>query len=113
MPNVRSGVLTRHDALASWGPMCRILYRLLLSLAGLAVRSGRSKDIEIIVLRHQIAVLHRQNHRPAFASEDRALLGAVAAALPRPQRAGWLLTPGTLLRWHRRRIARHWRGCPT
>ena len=103
-----SCALTRHDALASWGPMCRILYRLLVSLARLAVRSGRSKDLEIIVLRHQLTVLHRQNNRPAVADEDRALLGAIAAAVPRPQRAGWLVTPETLLRWHRRRIARHW-----
>ena len=82
--------------------MCRILYRLLVSLARLAVRSGRSKDLEIIVLRHQLTVLRRQNNRPALADEDRALLGAIAAALPRPQRAGWLVTPETLLRWHRR-----------
>ena len=88
--------------------MCRVLYRLLVSLARLAVRSGRSKDLEIIVLRHELAVLRRQNHRPALADEDRALLGAIAAALPRPQRAGWLVTPETLLRWHRHRIARHW-----
>ena len=67
--------------------MCRVLYRLLGSLARLAVRSGRSKDLEIIVLRHPLAVLRRQNHRPALADEDRALLGAVAAALPRRQRA--------------------------
>ena len=60
--------------------MCRILYRLLVSLARLAVHSGRSKDLEIIVLRHQLAVLRRQNHRPALAEEDRALLGAIAAA---------------------------------
>ena len=50
----------------------------------------------------------RKNNRPALADVDRALLGAVAAALPRSQRAGWLVTPETLLRWHRRRIARHW-----
>ena len=92
----------------SWDLMCRILYRFLASLARLAVRSGRSKDLEIIVLRHQIAVLHRQNNRPALAEQDRALLGAVAAALSRPQRAGWLVTPQTLLGWHRSRIARHW-----
>ena len=88
--------------------MCRILYRLLVSLAGLAVRSGRSKDLEIIVLRHQLTVLHRLNNRPALAEEDRALLGAIAAALPRRRRDGRLVTPETLLRWHRRRIARHW-----
>jgi len=39
---------------------------------------------------------------------DRTLLGAIAAVLPRARRAGWLVTPDTLLRWHRRRIARHW-----
>ena len=88
--------------------MCRILYRLLVSLARLAVLSGRSKDLEIIVLRHQLAVLRRQNHRPALAEEDRALLGAIAATLSRRRQAGWLVTPETLLRWHRRRIARHW-----
>ena len=53
------------------------------------------------MLRHQLTVLRRQTDRPALADEDRALLGAVAAALPRPQRAGWLITPDTLLRWHR------------
>ena len=88
--------------------MCRILYRLLVSLACLAVGSGRSRDLEIIVLRHQLTVLRRQNNRPALADEDRALLGAVAAALSRPRRAGWLVAPETLLGWHRRRIARHW-----
>ena len=85
--------------------MCRIPYRLLVSLARLAVRLGRSKDLEIIVLRRQLAVLRRQVNRPALADEDQALLGAVAAALPRPQRAGWLVTPDTVLRWYRRRIA--------
>ena len=88
--------------------MSRILYRLLASLARLAVRSGRSKDLEIIVLRHQLAVLRRQIDRPELTDADRSLLGAIAAALSRPRRAGWLVTPDTLLRWHRRRIVGHW-----
>ena len=92
----------------SWEPMLRILYRFLASLACLAVRSGRSKDLEIIVLRHQLAVLHRQNNRPQLTDDDRTLLGGIAAALPRHRRVGWLVTPDTLLRWHRRRIAKHW-----
>ena len=50
VPEMWSCALTRHDALASWGPMCRVLYRFLVSLARLAVRSGRSKGLEIIVL---------------------------------------------------------------
>jgi len=86
----------------------RILYRLITMLARLAVRSGRSKDLEIIVLRHQLTVLRRQINRPAINDADRTLLGAIAAALPRPRRTGWLVTPDTLLRWHRRRIARNW-----
>jgi hypothetical protein len=77
-------------------------------MARLAARSGRSKDLEIIVLRHQLIVLRRQINGPAINNDDRTLLGAIAAALPRPHRAGWIVTPDTLLRWHRRRIAKHW-----
>ena len=84
------------------------MYRFLASLARLTVRSSRSKDLEIIVLRHQLAVLRRQVDRPELTDADRTLLGAIAAALARPSRTGWLVTPDTLLRWHRRRIARHW-----
>ena len=84
------------------------MYRLLVALVRLAVRSRRSKDLEIIVLRHQLGVLRRQVNRPQFGDADRSLLAAIAAALPRPSRAGWLVTPDTLLRWHRRRIAQHW-----
>ncbi len=88
--------------------MFRILYRLIAALARLAFRSGRSKDLEIIVLRHQLAVVRRHIDRPEINDSDRTLLGAIAAALPRPRRQGWLVTPDTLLRWHRRQIARHW-----
>ena len=86
----------------------RLLYRFLSSLARLAVRSGRSKDIELIVLRHQLSVLHRQHNRPTLNEDDRSMLAAIAQALPRPLRTDWLVPPDTLLRWHRRRIARHW-----
>jgi transposase InsO family protein len=88
--------------------MHRVLYRLLVSLASLLVRTGRAKDLEIIVLRHQLTVLRRQLARPALTEPDRTLLGAIASVLPRARRAGWLVTPDTLLRWHRQRIARHW-----
>ena len=69
-----------------WSPMCRVLYRLLGSLARLAVRSGRSKDLEIIVLRHQLAVLRRQNNRslrrcgPGAAGCHRAVPAPTAAS---------------------------------
>jgi transposase InsO family protein len=92
--------------------VCRILYRLIAALARLAVRSGRAKDLEIIVLRHQLAVLGRNVDRPQVTDDDRSLLAAVAHALPRPSRNGWLVTPDTLLRWHRRRVARHWTHPP-
>lgn len=95
-----------------WHIVFRILYRFLAALARLAARSGRSKDLEIIVLRHQVQVLRRQVERPAVTDSDRTLLGAVAAALPRRLRHGWIVTPETLLRWHRRRIARRWTHPP-
>ena len=88
--------------------MFRILYRFLSSLARLVVRSGHSKDLEIIVLRHQLSVLRRQVDRPPVTDDDRTLIGAIAAALPRRLRRGWIVTPETLLRWHRKRIAKHW-----
>ena len=69
------------------------MYRLLVALVRLAVRSRRSKDLEIIVLRHQLGVLRRQVDRPELTDADRSLLAAIAAALPRPSRAGWLVTP--------------------
>ena len=102
------GVLTRHDVLRSSSVVYRIYYRFFATLARLAVRSGRSKDLEIIVLRHQLMVLRRQGDRPKLDNRDRSLLGAIAHALSRSRRAGWLVTPDTLLRWHRRRVARHW-----
>ncbi len=92
--------------------MFRILYRILAGLARLAVRSGRSKDLEIIVLRHQLTVLRRQVDRPAIDDDDRTLLGAIGAALNRRLRQGWIVTPETVLRWHRKRIARHWSQPP-
>jgi putative transposase len=86
--------------------MHRLLYRVITALARLAVRSGHSKDLEIIVLRHQLGVLRRQTDRPVLTNDDRTLLGAIAAALPRQKRIGSIVTPDTLLRWHRSRIAR-------
>lgn len=96
----------------SWRVVFRIFYRFLTALARLVVRSGRSKDLEIVVLRHQLQVLRRQVERPTITDADRTLLAAIAAALPRPLRQGWIVTPETLLRWHRRRIARHWTQPP-
>ncbi len=89
--NVRMG-LTRADSSPCWRPVFRMPYRILAALARLAVRSGRSEELEIVVLRHQLMVLRRQIDRPESHDGDRSLLGALAAALPRPLRDGWKTT---------------------
>ena len=62
--------------------MYRILYCSIVALGRLSVRSGRSKDLEVIVLLHQLAVLRRQIDRPVLDDADRTLLGAIVASLP-------------------------------
>jgi putative transposase len=69
--------------------------------------------VEIAVLRHQLAVLHRQVARPRYTPADRMLLAALAKLLPRERWAVFLVTPATLLRWHQEVIARRWTYPPT
>ena len=82
--------------------------RLVIDLLVLRSRSDRSKDVEILVLRHQLAVLHRQLARPRFEPADRALLTALARVVRRDRWSMFLVKPDTILRWHRRLVANHW-----
>src|SRR5688500_7562980 len=78
----------------------------------LRTRSDATKDIEILVLRHQLAVLQRRTPRPRMPWTDRALTAALTRLLPLQRRLGLLITPATLLRWHRQLIARRWTTQP-
>jgi putative transposase len=82
--------------------------RRLLELVVLRLRSERSKELEILVLRHQLLVLQRQVTRPQLRPVDR-LLAALSRSLPRPAWSSFFVSPVTLLRWHRRLVARRWR----
>jgi putative transposase len=83
--------------------------RRLLELVVLRFRSEREKEIEILLLRHQLRVLERQVARPQLTPADRALLAAFSRVLPRQTwKRSLFVTPGTLLRWHRELVARRW-----
>ena len=84
-----------------------MLGRVLTWLALLA-RSDTAKDAEILVLRHEVAVLRRNNQRPTLTWVDRAFLSALARLLPAQLRRLWLVSPRTLLRWHAQLVARRW-----
>src|SRR5450432_3109224 len=78
----------------------------------LLARSDASKDTEILVLRHEVAVLRRQVARPKPDWADRAMIAALARLLPRHLQLHRIVTPGTLLAWHRRLIKNKW-TCPS
>ena len=88
------------------------LYLAVRAVFGALVRSRRGlhvKDIELLVLRHELEILRRQVARPKLGTVDRALLAAAACHLPRSSRGVLLVTPRTLLRWHRALVRRSWR----
>jgi hypothetical protein len=71
-------------------------------------RSEFAKDVELLVLRHQLAVLRRRERRPRLRPADRALLAALTRVLPQARRRGLIVAPQTLLRWHRELVRRKW-----
>lgn len=88
-----------------------MLYLIFVRLAGwmaLLARSSASKDAELLVLRQEVAVLRHQHPRPRLDWADRLIFAALTRLLPRPLRMSRLVTPDTLLGWHRRLVRWHW-----
>ncbi len=88
------------------------MLRLAISLVVLRTSSNAERDLEILALRHQVAILHWQVKRPELRPADRMLLAAVGLRL---QPGRLLFSPATLLRWHRELVRGHWsayRGRP-
>jgi hypothetical protein len=95
--------------------MVRMLCLMLVRLTGwmaLLARSAASRDAGLLVLRHEVAVLRRQGPQPELDWADRAVLAALSRLLPRPVRRNRLVTPETLLRWHRRLVRWRWAHPP-
>jgi putative transposase len=89
----------------------RLLYLIFLRLVSLPVLLGRSsaaKDVELLVLRHEVAVLRRGNPKLRLDWADRAVISALVRLLPKGLRLRRLVTPATILRWHRRLVAAKW-----
>ena len=86
--------------------LCYWMLRRLLELIVLRGRREVANEIELLVLRHEVAVLRRQVSRPRFRPADRALLAALARLLPRHRWASLIVCPATVRRWH----ATRWRG---
>ena len=89
----------------------RLLYLIFCQLVNLLLLLGcssASKDVEVLVLRHEVAVLRRANSKPRMDWADRAVFAALIRKLPQTLRRHRLVTPGTILRWHRRLVAKKW-----
>ena len=82
--------------------LCYVVLRRILQLAVLRFRSNECKDLQIVVPRHQLAILRRRTRRPPMAWTDRLFLAAASRVLSRAHWRSFIITPATLLRWHQR-----------
>jgi len=85
-----------------------LMFERAIALVLLCFRSSEYKELEIVVLRHELAVMRRQSARPALRPVDRMFLAAASRVLPRARWHSFFVTPETLLAWHRRLVARRW-----
>jgi hypothetical protein len=85
-----------------------LVARYLFALVWLLARPRRSKELEILLLRHELAVLRRHAGQPRLTRADRALFATLSRAVPRTVWANLAVKPDTLLRWHRLLVARRW-----
>ena len=88
--------------------LCYVVLRRVLQLAAMRVRSNDLKELEIVVLRHELAILRRRTRCPATTWIDRLFLAAASRLLPRARWRSFIITPGTLLSTHRRRTEGTW-----
>src|SRR3954463_6413706 len=89
-------------------PLLYLIFGQLLSWLTLLGRATSSKDIELLVLRHEVAVLRRTNPKPRLDWADRALFTVLIRRLPAVLRGHRLITPATVLRWHRQLVTKKW-----
>jgi putative transposase len=104
-------VRLRHPTAENLHMLSKLAYLTLcrsIQLLALLACSDPAKDLELMVLRHQLSVLRRQVPRPRLEPADRALLAAISQVLPRSRWSCFLVKPETLLRWHRRMVAGSW-----